>query len=74
MRARVAAGWIEPEPEPEEAEEEFAESEGFEAAEGEEGYAEGPQAPASDEDEQLEGATPEDAEVFGEELERTRDA
>jgi hypothetical protein len=29
---------------------------------------------ASDEDEQLEGASEEDAEVFGEELERTRDA
>jgi N utilization substance protein A len=70
MRARVAAGWIEPEPEPEpeEAEEEFAESEGFEG----EGFAaDGEASPA---DEQLPEGSEADAQVFGEELERTRDA
>jgi N utilization substance protein A len=74
MNARVAAGWIEPEPEPEEAEEEFAESEGFEgeyeAGAGESGEAE----EAAGEDERLEGASAEDAEVFAGEQERTRDA
>jgi N utilization substance protein A len=85
MRARVAAGWIEPEPEPEEAEEEFAESEGFEGVEGAEAdevfAAAGAEADgetggeAADEgDEGLEDLSPEDAEVAGEELERARDA
>jgi transcription termination/antitermination protein NusA len=74
MRARVAAGWIEPEPEPEEPEEEFAESEGFEGDAGEP-YAEGvEEAPAEGTDEGLEDLAPEDAEVAGEELERSRDA
>ena len=59
MRARVAMGWIEP---PEETpEEEFAEAEGFEGVEGEEA------------DERL-GDVPDPAKVFGDEMERTRDA
>jgi N utilization substance protein A len=62
MRARVAMGWIEaPEPEPELPEEEFAESEGFNAPTDE------------DADERL-GDIPDAAKVFGDASERSRDA
>jgi N utilization substance protein A len=64
MRARIAMGWVEaPEPEPEPAEEEFAESEGFNTALDENG----------EPDARL-GDIPDPAKVFGDESERSRDA